>query len=47
MPAGALVGGALAESIGMRATLLAGALGFLLSSLWLVKLTLIHPAEPA
>jgi predicted MFS family arabinose efflux permease len=47
MPAGALAGGILAESIGMRLTLLAGALGFLLSSLWLVKLTLIHPVQPA
>ncbi len=47
MPAGALAGGILAEAIGMRATLLAGALGFLLSSLWLVKLSVIHPAQPA
>ncbi|MDR3699008.1 MAG: MFS transporter [Candidatus Sulfopaludibacter sp.] len=47
MPAGALAGGILAESIGMRPTLLAGALGFLLSSLWLVKLTRIHPTKPA
>ena len=47
LPAGALAGGILAESIGMRATLFAGALGFLLSSLWLVRLTLIHPVKPA
>jgi predicted MFS family arabinose efflux permease len=35
LPAGALAGGALAQTIGMRATLFGGALGVLLSALWL------------
>ena len=36
LPVGALAGGMLAQSIGMRPTMFAGALGFLLSTLWLV-----------
>jgi predicted MFS family arabinose efflux permease len=36
LPVGALAGGMLAQSIGMRTTMFAGALGFLLSTLWLV-----------
>lgn len=36
VPLGSLAGGALAEWIGVRNTILAGALGYLLSSLWLV-----------
>ena len=36
LPAGALAGGALAQAIGMRATLALGAAGVLLSALWLV-----------
>jgi Na+/melibiose symporter-like transporter len=36
LPAGALAGGALAQVIGMRAALAAGAAGVLLSTLWLV-----------
>jgi hypothetical protein len=35
LPVGALAGGAVAQVAGMRATMLAGALGFLLSTLWL------------
>jgi predicted MFS family arabinose efflux permease len=38
MPLGALAGGAIAEFIGMRITMLAGAVGFVLSSLWLARL---------
>jgi MFS family permease len=36
LPLGALAGGAIAQGIGVRWTLFLGALGFLLSSLWLV-----------
>ncbi|MGC9969097.1 MAG: MFS transporter [Bryobacteraceae bacterium] len=36
LPAGALAGGALAQAIGIRATLALGAVGVLLSALWLV-----------
>ncbi|MES1258934.1 MAG: MFS transporter [Acidobacteriota bacterium] len=36
MPAGAVVGGLLAESLGVRQTMFAGTLGFLASTLWLV-----------
>jgi predicted MFS family arabinose efflux permease len=36
LPLGALAGGALAEAVGMRGALFIGALGVLLSSLWLV-----------
>jgi predicted MFS family arabinose efflux permease len=36
LPAGALAGGALAEAVGMREALFIGALGVLLSSMWLV-----------
>ena len=36
MPLGALAGGAIAQAIGVRTTMLLGALGFLLSTLWLV-----------
>ena len=36
LPLGALTGGAVAQAIGVRRTLLIGALGFLLSTLWLV-----------
>lgn len=36
LPLGALAGGAVAQAIGIRHTLLAGALGYLLSTLWLV-----------
>ncbi|WP_321473956.1 MFS transporter [uncultured Paludibaculum sp.] len=36
LPLGALTGGAVAQAIGIRQTLLIGALGFLLSTLWLV-----------
>ncbi|MBN9662641.1 MAG: MFS transporter [Acidobacteria bacterium] len=36
LPLGALAGGAIAQGLGVRRTLLLGALGFLLSSLWLV-----------
>lgn len=36
LPAGALVGGALAEKIGLRPAMFVGAGGFLLSTLWLV-----------
>ncbi len=38
IPVGALAGGKIAQSIGMRATMLAGAAGFLLSTLWLFTL---------
>ena len=36
LPAGALAGGALADSIGVRNTMLLGGVGFLLSTLFLV-----------
>ena len=36
MPAGALAGGALAQSLGIRSTLFLAATGFLLSTLWLL-----------
>jgi predicted MFS family arabinose efflux permease len=36
MPFGALAGGAIAQVLGVRTTMLAGAVGFLLSNLWLV-----------
>ena len=36
LPAGAVAGGVLAESFGIRQTMAAGAIGFLLSTLWLV-----------
>jgi len=36
IPVGALLGGALAEAIGLRGAMFAGAAGFLLSTLWLV-----------
>jgi len=36
LPVGALLGGALAEAIGLRAAMFVGAGGFLLSTLWLV-----------
>jgi predicted MFS family arabinose efflux permease len=36
MPLGALAGGAVAQVIGVRTTMLIGATGFLLSTLWLV-----------
>ncbi len=38
MPLGALAGGAIAQTAGMRATMMAGAVGFLLSCLWLLPL---------
>jgi len=36
LPAGALLGGAVAEGIGLRAAMFVGAGGFLLSTLWLL-----------
>ena len=36
LPAGALAGGAVAEAIGLRGAMFAGASGFLLSTLWLI-----------
>jgi predicted MFS family arabinose efflux permease len=36
LPVGALAGGMIAEAIGIRLTLFLGALGYLLSTLWLV-----------
>jgi predicted MFS family arabinose efflux permease len=36
LPAGALLGGVLAEAIGLRGAMFTGAAGFLLSTLWLV-----------
>ena len=36
LPVGALLGGALAEAIGLRAAMFTGAIGFLLSTLWLI-----------
>jgi predicted MFS family arabinose efflux permease len=36
LPAGALLGGALAEAIGLRAAMFVGAGGFLFSTLWLI-----------
>jgi predicted MFS family arabinose efflux permease len=36
LPAGAVLGGAVAEVIGLRAAMFVGAGGFLLSTLWLV-----------
>lgn len=41
-PAGALVGGALASQIGIRKTILAGAIGFLCSHVFLVKSSLLR-----
>jgi predicted MFS family arabinose efflux permease len=40
--AGALIGGMLGESIGLAPTLLVGAVGSLLSSLWLVLSPVRH-----
>jgi predicted MFS family arabinose efflux permease len=45
LPLGALTGGAVAQVIGVRPTLLIGALGFLLSTLWLVFLPARHMRE--
>ena len=45
MPAGAVAGGLLAESLGVRQTMLAGVLGFLLSTLWLVFSPVRHLRE--
>src|SRR4051794_9673993 len=45
LPIGALVGGAIAETIGVRATMLIGAAGFLLSVLWLVFSPIRHLRE--
>ena len=42
LPLGALAGGAIADIIGMRTTLLAAAIGFLLSTLWLVFSPIRH-----
>jgi predicted MFS family arabinose efflux permease len=36
LPMGALAGGMIAEGIGIRLTMFLGALGYLLSTLWLV-----------
>ena len=36
LPLGSLAGGALAKPFGVRYTILAGAVGFLLSTLWLL-----------
>lgn len=51
LPVGALAGGMIAEVIGMRITMFAGALGFLLSTLWLVFSPIRHlrdlPDAPA
>ncbi|MGC4055636.1 MAG: MFS transporter [Paludibaculum sp.] len=49
LPLGALTGGAVAQVMGVRSTLFAGALGFLLSSLWLIcsparRLSVLPPA---
>jgi MFS family permease len=42
LPLGALAGGAIADIIGMRTTLLAAAIGFLLSTLWMVFSPIRH-----
>jgi len=42
VPAGALVAGAIAEVIGIRYTLLSGALCYLLSTLWLIFSPIRH-----
>jgi predicted MFS family arabinose efflux permease len=47
LPVGALVGGYVAEVIGMRLTMLAGGMGFLLSTLWLVGTSSIQEKQPA
>ena len=44
VPLGALIGGVLAESIGIRTTMLIGGCGFLLSSLWLIFSPVRHAA---
>jgi hypothetical protein len=36
LPVGALVGGAIAQAVGLRRALLIGAIGVLLSTMWLV-----------
>ena len=36
LPLGALAGGAIAQAVGMRQALLIGAIGVLLSTMWLV-----------
>jgi predicted MFS family arabinose efflux permease len=45
LPVGALVGGALAQQIGVRATMFVGAAGFLLSTLWLICSPIRHLRE--
>jgi predicted MFS family arabinose efflux permease len=45
LPLGALAGGALAEYVGLRPALLAGAAGFLLSNLWLIFSPVRHLRE--
>lgn len=45
IPLGALAGGAIAETIGMRQTMLIGALGYLLSCLWLTFSPIRHLRE--
>jgi hypothetical protein len=45
LPVGALAGGALAEYVGLRPALLAGAAGFLLSNLWLIFSPVRHLRE--
>ena len=42
LPVGAMAAGAIAQVIGMRATMLAGAAGFLLSTLWLIASPIRH-----
>jgi hypothetical protein len=45
LPFGALTGGAVAQSIGVRPTLFIGALGFLLSTFWLIFSPVRHLRE--
>jgi MFS family permease len=45
MPVGSLAAGALAEVIGIRRTLFIGAMGYLLSNLWLVFSPIRHLRE--
>jgi hypothetical protein len=45
LPLGSFAGGALAGVIGVRATMLLGAAGYLLSSLWLVFSPVRHLRE--